>query len=276
MKKNGDKREKCGSLFNFAELINLLKNRMTSISNVTLLVSLIMFTIASCGTRLNIKYLLTLVFFIILTFFIYVSGIIINEEDRYKRNISIYMLMYFVMFICLTMFIGRRTISIMDREHLEYYINSINLTPFKTVKLFVKSNLSNSIIAYNVIGNIVALMPLSLLLIFRNDKYRKIINQLLFLGVTVLIIEVLQLVLSVGSFDIDDFILNIGGGILFILLMNVLNITDKIKGLFYTDFGMNEVIKYSLWMVLFVCITTINITILIAWCMNISTFLGLM
>jgi len=276
MKKVGDNKEKCRSLFNFSELIKLLKNKMNSISNVTLLVSLIVFTIASCGSRLNIKYLLTLVVFIILTLFIYVSGIIINKEDRYKRNISIYMLMYFVMFVCLTMFIGRRTISIMNKEHLEYYINSINLTPFKTVKLFVKSNLSNSIIAYNVLGNIVALMPLSLLLVFRNDKYRKTINQLLFLGVTVLIIEVLQLISSVGSFDIDDFILNIGGGVLFILLMNVLNLTDKIKGLFYTDFDLNEAVKYGLWIVLFVCIMIINITVLIAWCMNISTFLGLM
>ena len=57
-------------------------------------------------------------------------------------------------------------------------------------------------------------MPLSFLLMLKDKKFYKLKNQFIYLGVTTFIIEILQLITSTGRFDIDDFILNIGGGLL--------------------------------------------------------------
>ena len=73
-----------------------------------------------------------------------------------------------------------------------------------------------------------------------------LINQLKKLSLTVLIIEVLQFVFNCGVFDIDDFILNIGGSLLLYFLLTKTKLINIIKRLFYTDFKLPNKVKYIL------------------------------
>ena len=54
--------------------------------------------------------------------------------------------------------------------------------------------------------------------------------------------ELLQMITSVGVFDIDDIILNYLGVLLFVIIMNIVN-TDKIRKLFNTDFHLKSKTK---------------------------------
>lgn len=115
--------------------------------------------------------------------------------------------MYFILFVCLTMFINRPGISLINKEYFLTYIKSVNLIPFKTIFEYITSGSNLYVIIYNTLGNLVALMPLALLLLIKDDKYESIKYQVMFLSIVVIFIEVTQLILSTGRLDIDDYIL---------------------------------------------------------------------
>lgn len=93
---------------------------------------------------------------------------------------------------------------------------SYNLQPFKEIARFVKYYhlLGFKAVMANLLGNVAAFVPFGLFLpILSRHNYK-------FLGVTFLTfdlslcIELVQLVSKVGSFDVDDLILNTIGGMI--------------------------------------------------------------
>lgn len=97
-------------------------------------------------------------------------------------------------------------------------------------------------IVRNIIGNLCLFIPLSFLLILKDNKYKNILRQTLILLPSILMTELLQMITSVGVFDIDDIILNYLGVLLFIIIMNIVNI-DKICKLFNSDFHLKSKTK---------------------------------
>lgn len=91
---------------------------------------------------------------------------------------------------------------------------SINLIPFKTILNYLSGDATLKIAFKNLIGNIVIFLPLGFLLpiLFKKiDSYKKI----LFVSFAFsLIAEATQLFFGIGSFDVDDLLLNALGGIL--------------------------------------------------------------
>ncbi len=107
----------------------------------------------------------------------------------------------------------------------EYLSQKINLVPFATVKLFINAykdaNLETYVVVENILGNFFVLMPFA---IFVPNIFKRINTALKFLlcvSVSVLIIEVLQIVFLTGSADIDDFILNVAGAMLAYGMLNI-------------------------------------------------------
>lgn len=93
-------------------------------------------------------------------------------------------------------------------------IKSYNLEPFKTIHNYIKYRkyVTDSIIIRNILGNIVAFMPFGFFipLLFRRTRY--FIKIILISGFVSLIVEIIQYEFAVGSFDVDDIILNTLGG----------------------------------------------------------------
>ena len=76
-----------------------------------------------------------------------------------------------------------------------------------------------STIVTNLLGNLVALTPMALFLPMFIQKCEKFKYFVLSTSVTVIVIELLQLIFVTGSCDIDDLILNVFGAcIAFIIL----------------------------------------------------------
>jgi glycopeptide antibiotics resistance protein len=88
-----------------------------------------------------------------------------------------------------------------------------NLIPFKTILYYLKGYNGFLIAFINIIGNIIALVPLGFLLpfIFTKINWKKIILIAISTG---FIIEITQAILHIGIFDIDDVILNALGVII--------------------------------------------------------------
>ena len=94
-----------------------------------------------------------------------------------------------------------------------------NLIPFRTLRLFYRL-LSHHrpalvrIAVINLAGNVLMFIPLGFFLPLIFPKLRKIWKYILCVVLIITTVEILQLVTLVGSCDVDDLILNLGGALL--------------------------------------------------------------
>ncbi|MGN0160901.1 MAG: VanZ family protein [Lachnospiraceae bacterium] len=98
-----------------------------------------------------------------------------------------------------------------------------NIIPFKEIMRFMRYHriLGMKAVLANLLGNVIAFIPFGVFLsALSNHRFNW--KEMMFLSMDLsLAIEVLQLISKVGSFDIDDIILNTLGGVAgyFIFLM---------------------------------------------------------
>jgi len=100
----------------------------------------------------------------------------------------------------------------------DYIARSVNLVPFKTISLYIKwildGNRYNNFVPLTNLGvNLILLFPMGFFLPNLFDRLR---NFIAYLSTNILIlalIETIQLITRRGSFDVDDFILNMIGAI---------------------------------------------------------------
>ena len=194
--------------------------------------------------KFSSAYILFLLFFILLALHVFVVGLIINKEKTYKKNIKLYIILYIILLISLTIFINRPDFALFDAHFLKNYLSEINIIPFKTIIHFLTGNINLGVKIYNIMGNLIALMPLSFLLVLLDKKYESYKSQLKILFIAVLGIEVFQFLLSSGRLDIDDFILNIGGAILFFTVLKKTNLITPARHLFNSDLNIPQLTKY--------------------------------
>ena len=183
----------------------------------------------------NVIFIYSIVYLSLISIYIFISGISINDKREYKRNINIYMILYILCLISILFLVGRPPIRIST----SWYIPEP--TPFKTIISQLKYGSINEIIR-NIIGNLCLFIPLSFLLILKDNKYKNILRQTVIILPSILMTETLQMITNVGVFDIDDIILNYLGVLLLVIIMNIVN-TDKIRKLFNTDFQLKSKTK---------------------------------
>ena len=94
-----------------------------------------------------------------------------------------------------------------------------NLEPFKEIKRFYRyrEQLGWDVVLVNLAGNVLAFMPFAFMLPIVSPKARGFFRTVFLTFLLSLCIECVQLVTRVGSFDVDDLVLNtLGGAIGFI------------------------------------------------------------
>ena len=69
----------------------------------------------------------------------------------------------------------------------------------------------------------------------KNKKFNNIFWQTIIILPIILLIEVTQALTHIGSFDIDDIILNYVGTIIFTFLITRFHLIDHIRKLFYSN-----------------------------------------
>ena len=149
------------------------------------------------------------------------------EKD--KKIIWYYLMLYITMLIGFTFSNNRvnyLTINnILKREN--------NLVPFVSmINLF---KYSKRTFLYNALGNLLMLTPLAVLLPLLSDKFKRVKNYFLCVLILTIIIESAQYIFKLGSFDIDDIILNTSGAILFYLFINLKVIDKLLRNIFFLE-----------------------------------------
>jgi len=96
------------------------------------------------------------------------------------------------------------------------YGYSYNLTPFKTIIAYINDYREyNSTIAFkNLAGNIVLFIPIGVIFPLLFKPLLRFIRFTVFTAVLIILVELSQMLLRVGSFDIDDVILNTFGAVI--------------------------------------------------------------
>ena len=90
-------------------------------------------------------------------------------------------------------------------------VEGANYIPFKTIFYYFSGNESSRIAIDNILGNILAFAPFGFLvpLLFKKlNNYKRIFLASFLLS---LFFEIIQLLTSLGVFDVDDIILNVLG-----------------------------------------------------------------
>lgn len=88
-----------------------------------------------------------------------------------------------------------------------------NLEPLRTVRLYfdMTNGLSYASRLVNLLGNVAVFAPFGILLPLAVTGYRSFIRLTLLSALGILVLELLQMLLHVGSLDIDDLLLNLLG-----------------------------------------------------------------
>lgn len=88
-----------------------------------------------------------------------------------------------------------------------------NVEPLKTIKLYfdLDNGVSFTGRLINLLGNVAVFIPFGLLLPLLKRRFDSIIGLTLCMAPCILLLESLQMLLRVGSFDIDDLLLNLLG-----------------------------------------------------------------
>ena len=117
--------------------------------------------------------------------------------------------------------------TVTDREY------SYNLVPFLEIKRFWQNRelIGHFAVFINLAGNVLAFVPFGFFFFFFGSHARGLFRMGLFSFEFSLLVETIQLVSKVGSFDVDDLMLNTLGGILGYVIFSLCNyIRRKVYG----------------------------------------------
>ncbi|MFS0644392.1 VanZ family protein [Siminovitchia sp. 179-K 8D1 HS] len=125
---------------------------------------------------------------------------------------------FYLFALLIVLFLGSRGASWSDLTMLEYIRYSSNIVPFKTINIYLKAMVDGSmnidIPVKNLVGNVMLFLPMGIYLPIFFRKTNKAGIFFLSMMTMLLIVEAIQLFTRRGSFDIDDFILNILGALI--------------------------------------------------------------
>lgn len=137
-----------------------------------------------------------------------------------KKAINLIIKISFIIYIfalCVILFGGSRG-HWADFSILQYAAMQMNLVPFETIALYIRAmvreTINPEIAIANLLGNFLLFMPMGVYLPFIFKKIRTLLDYVLYMMPVLMMVELVQLLTKRGSFDIDDFILNLSGTII--------------------------------------------------------------
>ena len=124
----------------------------------------------------------------------------------------------FILYIALMLWLlfGQRVSNDVQGGYWDELSQNINLVPFRTIgrymdRLYNSAGKLNHQAVINLGGNVIMFIPLGFLLPFVSDRAKKLKNCFVMTFALLMLVETVQLFTLLGSFDIDDLLLNIIG-----------------------------------------------------------------
>ncbi|WP_234703466.1 VanZ family protein [Metabacillus indicus] len=125
--------------------------------------------------------------------------------------------MFYLLALISLLFLGSRGYWT-DVSLIEYIKSSSNFVPFKTINLYVHAifdgSMNRDTPIKNLFGNFVMFLPMGIYLPYFIKRMNKVSVFSISMMISLLVIEIVQVAAKRGSFDIDDFILNMSGALI--------------------------------------------------------------
>lgn len=138
-----------------------------------------------------------------------------------KRAVKVVVSLSFIFYLfalAILLFLGHRGNVWTDLSLIEYIIRSSNFVPFKTINTYVQAlfdgSMNMDIPIKNLFGNAFMFLPMGIYLPYFIRSINKVGAFSFSMVILLIAIEVIQLVTRRGSFDVDDFILNMFGALI--------------------------------------------------------------
>lgn len=135
------------------------------------------------------------------------------RRKQQKWNTALFLLYGFVM----TWLLLGRARDAGDLPYWEHVSRHINLVPFHTIRLFAHQLVDPVFpdmvrrATINLAGNVILFVPLGYFLPVTWKSMRRFYRTVLTVATVIIMVELLQLLIQVGSCDIDDVMLNTVG-----------------------------------------------------------------
>lgn len=154
-------------------------------------------------------------------------SMVVNKKTRHRIALLLFgaylILLFYFLFFSEAM--GRSGID------AEYHYN---LTPFLEIKRFLRYRdvLGAEAVFLNIFGNVIAFMPFGFFVPMITKWHKNIAYVTLYSFELSLLAETMQLVFKIGSFDIDDLMLNTLGGLCGCIIYHIMRwIRSKYHGI---------------------------------------------
>ncbi|MGD6842588.1 VanZ family protein [Bacillus infantis] len=138
-----------------------------------------------------------------------------------KKAIKIVFSVSFIVYLFVLasiLFLGSRGFAWDGMSLKDYIRQSSNFIPFKTIGMYLQAlsdgRMNMDIPVKNLLGNFVLFMPMGVYLPFFIRKKNSIILFTASMTAMLITIEIIQVITRRGSFDIDDYILNMLGALI--------------------------------------------------------------
>lgn len=143
-----------------------------------------------------------------------------KETKRKIKWISVVLFLFYLILLTYFLFFAESYGRVLlEREY------SYNLQPLKEIKRFwiYREQLGFFAVFTNIFGNVLCFVPFGAIFPVLNRKTRHFVVIVLLSFQFSLIVECIQLISKVGSFDVDDLLLNTIGGMIGYLVFCVCN-----------------------------------------------------
>ncbi len=138
-----------------------------------------------------------------------------------KKALKIVFSVSFIVYLLLLssiLFLGSRGFAWDGMSLTDYIRQSSNFIPFKTISMYLQAlsdgRMNMDIPIKNLLGNFILFMPMGVYLPFFIRKTNSIILFTVSMTAMLITIEIIQVITRRGSFDIDDYILNMLGALI--------------------------------------------------------------
>ncbi|MCI5878501.1 MAG: VanZ family protein [Lachnospiraceae bacterium] len=134
-----------------------------------------------------------------------------NKKEEHRLVLAWTLFIVYMVFLMYFLFFA----EIMGRTYIDRDYH-YNLTPFREIRRFIvyRRTLGWFAVLSNLLGNVLAFVPFGMILPMLTPKCRNFFHIVLLGGDFSLFVETIQLISKVGSFDVDDLILNTLGAAL--------------------------------------------------------------
>ena len=134
-----------------------------------------------------------------------------NKKEEHRLVLAWTLFIVYMVFLMYFLFFA----EIMGRTYIDRDYH-YNLTPFRELRRFIvyRRTLGWFAVLSNLLGNVLAFVPFGMILPMLTPKCRNFFHIVLLGFDFSLFVETIQLISKVGSFDVDDLILNTLGAAL--------------------------------------------------------------